>query len=310
MEPRHTPRWLDHFARAGHPRVEPLGAGMEAVVYRLGDGRIGKVWARRSAAEVTGLQQFYAELARGGLPFATPEIHEVRAVDGIVVSVERELPGTPLRQRVLDAGASTSEIAIACTAEVLQGLRRVPIAVSMERLRVLDEADPFWTGRWSGSLLGLMRRRVDRFGDQLRARVPGFDRLFAAVTERVASLPAAALAPLHGDLCPENLLVDEQCRVTAVIDFGFLSTVGDPAFDCAIAAGITDMYGPDARKLRQTLVEDLAGTLGYRAELLQLYLMVYAIVVSNAYDPLGRDGHFAWCVDLLNGEDLRGPVGM
>lgn len=48
---------------------------------------------------------------------------------------------------------------------------------------------------------------------------------------------------------------------------GRLTTEGDPAFDAAVAAA-------------------------------------YSLITANAYDPAGRDGHFAWCVTALNRADI------
>ena len=39
--------------------------------------------------------------------------------------------------------------------------------------------------------------------------------------------------------------------------------------------------------------------MGYQPEELTLYKAAYAVATSNAYDPNGRDGHFAWCAQML-----------
>lgn len=40
--------------------------------------------------------------------------------------------------------------------------------------------------------------------------------------------------------------MDEAGRPVAVLDFGFCTTAGDPAFEAAVTAAVWDMYGPDA----------------------------------------------------------------
>ena len=91
----------------------------------------------------------------------------------------------------------------------------------------------------------------------------------------------------------------------AVLDFGFFSTVGgDPAFDAAITASIYDMYvarrpagrSPDRRRTDCRF--------GYDPDRLAVYRAAYAVITSNAYDTLGQDGHFRWCVDMLRRDSV------
>jgi hypothetical protein len=84
---------MDHFAGRGYKDVEPLAAGMREGVYRLGGGLVAKVWATRSMAELLCLKDFYADVARANLPFATPEFLGVEDIDGMAVTLERELQG-------------------------------------------------------------------------------------------------------------------------------------------------------------------------------------------------------------------------
>ena len=84
----------------------------------------------------------------------------------------------------------------------------------------------------------------------LATAVPGLPDLVAAVTSRLRALPPAPPALVHGDLIAANVLVDEVRRPAAVLDFGFLTTAGDPAFDAAVTASIFDMYGAGARAPR------------------------------------------------------------
>ena len=77
----HTAAWIEHFTRRGYSDVRPLGSGAEGAIYRLGNGTVAKVWGGRREAELVRMQGFYADVARAGLPFATPVILgvEVRA---------------------------------------------------------------------------------------------------------------------------------------------------------------------------------------------------------------------------------------
>jgi aminoglycoside phosphotransferase (APT) family kinase protein len=308
----HSPGWLEHFRRAGYPDVQPLGAGVEGAVYRLGNGTVAKVWGRRRTAELLLWQAFYASLAAAGLPFATPVILGVDEVRGSAVTVERELPGRPL-QAWLDTGARRLDGRVTdAILGVLRALATVPGTAALRGLPVLDERRAFRRDGedFPGALSALLERRTARFGDLLRSRVPDFDRRYAAVIAGLAALDRRPDAVVHGDLFGENVLVDASGRPSAVLDFGFLTTAGDPRFDAAVTAAIMNMYGTHAGEVTEALTGRLAVDLGHPADVLRLYRAAYAIATSNAFTDDGTDGHFAWCVRQLTAPGVSAALGV
>ena len=114
------------------------------------------------------------------------------------------------------------------------------------------------------------------------------------------------LSLIHGDLCPPNVLVDAKSRrPVAVLDFGFMSTLGDPVFDASIASAIFNMYGPHAAAIDEQLMSSFSQRLGHGVEEMLAYRAVYSLLTSNAYDEHGLDGHYRWCVEMLNRDDVR-----
>jgi aminoglycoside phosphotransferase (APT) family kinase protein len=308
----HTPRWLRYFAAAGYPDAEPLAAGVEGAIYRLGGGTVAKVWGRKRVPELVALQRCYADVAAAGLPFATPLITTVEGVDGAAVTFERELVGRPLQQRLAADDRELDPAAVDCLVTVLRALATVPCTDSMRRLPVLDEDRPFWHGAvdFPTALVALLGRRAARFGALLRERVPDFDRRYARLVERLAAVPPVAPTVLHGDLFGENILVDQAARPTAVLDFGFLTTGGDPRLDAGISAAIMNMYGPHAADVTTDLTARLAAALDYPPEVLVLYRAGYAVATANAFTDDGTDGHFAWCATQLGSPAVTAALGL
>ncbi|GAA1941199.1 phosphotransferase family protein [Kitasatospora viridis] len=302
----HDEKWLAEFARLGHPGAEPLAAGMEGAVYRLGGGLVAKVWAHRSAAELARLQEFCAELAGQGLGFRTPRIHAVHATGLGLCTVEDELSGRPLATALGRDGELPGPEVVDRVLDVLALLAAVPTPERLGLLPVLDETAPLRDGRtgWAEALIALIDRRLDRFGHLLARQVPGLDRRVARLRQLLRSRPAGRDGLVHGDLVTANILVDEDLRPTALLDFGFLTTPGDPAFDAAVTASIVDMYGPRARETEALFDDALVARFGYPRELLLLHRAAYALITSNAYDPAGADGHFRWCVRMLLRKDV------
>ncbi|RKN39724.1 phosphotransferase family protein [Streptomyces hoynatensis] len=313
----HEEGWPAYVAARGYPGARPLAAGMEGAVYALDGGLVAKVWGVRSGTELERLRRFYEALGEAVPGLATPRIVEVLRpgeAGGPFVTIERRLTGAPLGGLLGPRGPWSVPRAAGCLLDVHAALSAAG-SPALRGLAVLDEPEPFWAGHgsWPAALLALIDRRTARFGARLSAAVPGFEGKLRRLRELVGGLGEVPLGLLHGDLVPDNVLAeagaDGRPRVTGVLDFGFLSTVGDPAFDAAVTAGVFDMYGPRRREAEALLDAAFTARFGYPPERLVLYRAVYGLITANAYDPEGRDGHFGFCADLLNREDTAALLG-
>ena len=307
----HTTEWLDRFRSRGHPHVRPLAAGVEGATYLLGDGTVAKVWSRRRAPELARRSRFYADLLAAGLPFATPDVLRVEEVDGVAVTVERELPGTPLQDRLdLDA-PELPPAAVDCVVTVVRALAGVPATDAMRRLPVLDEDRPLWTDAadFPTALLALLERRFAAHRDVLRRHVPDIDDRYRALRQRIRGLDRIPDTVLHGDVFGGNVLVDEALRPLSLLDFGFLSSAGDPRLDAGVTGAVMNMYGPHARSITTSLTHRLATDLGYPLDALLVYRAAYAVITGNFFTDDGSDGHFAWSVAQLTDPEVTVALG-
>lgn len=306
--PRHTDDWLRYFARRGHPDPRPLAAGVEGAVYRLGEGVVAKLWSGRPPADLELTRQVHADIARCPLPFATPRILDAEERDGVLVTYERELTGRPLRP---DSAAAPPERDLPtretdALLTVLRALATVPGTEAMRRLTVQGDDRPLWQGHTQGhtrfpdALAALVRRAARRHGHVLAARVPRLAARVESTARSLEELPDTPVTAVHGDLVPPNVHVDGAGRPVAVLDFGFFTTAGDPAFEAAVTAAVWDMYGPHAEHHTATLTHLFAAELHHDAGTMALYQSVYALTTYDLFSPDGSDGHFRWCAALLN----------
>jgi aminoglycoside phosphotransferase (APT) family kinase protein len=261
------------------------------------------VWSGRPPADLDLSRRVYADIARHPLPFTTPEILDTEVHDGVLVTYERELTGSPFRSEPVMTSAErdlpATETAALLT--VLRALAAVPGTEAMRDLTVQGDDRPLWRGhqRFPDALAALVRRAARRHGDVLAAHVPGLPAVVDRVVAALAVLPDSPITAVHGDLVPPNIHVDDTGRPTAVLDFGFFTTAGDPAFEAAVTAAVWDMYGPHAEHHAATLTGLFAGEFGYPAETLALYQAVYALTTYALFSSDGSDGHFHWCAALL-----------
>lgn len=185
---------------------------------------------------------------------------------------------------------------------VLRGLAAVPGTEVMRRLVVQGDDRALWEGhaRFPDALADLVLRAVRRRGGLLAARVPDLAGIVRATVDSLRALPGGGpVSVVHGDLVPPNIHVDDAGAPTAVLDFGFFTTAGDPAFEAAVAAAVWDMYGPYAERHTAALTRLFAEEFRYSAETLVLYRRAYALATYDLFSSDSGDGHFRWCAGVL-----------
>lgn len=211
-----------------------LGHGGEAWVYALDDDRVIRVLhAGGSADDVHRRQCLTDELARSSPVFALPEVVEVGEVDGRVFAIERRLPG----RSVMD---DLRHIEGAARARLIEAHLDAAAALGDLRLEPrrgfgdLMGDDAIVTPTWRTYLEQRATTNLARSLRELRS---------------IDGIALAALMPdtttaefVHLDAFAGNMLTD-GVRITAVIDIGPTSVVGDHRLDPL--AAVVYLSSPD-----------------------------------------------------------------
>lgn len=311
MDADRSAQWTALLLEEGLRVRSVLGSGMEGTVLELEQDRVAKVWHSRTADELETLRSFYEAVSRAEPSVRTPQIDRVLELDGQCATVEPRLHGRPLRSTMGADAYHLRSADIDCVLEVLSALRSIAPTDGMSVLPILPGEPAFDPRRtFEASLAELVERRTTTSRDPLAAHVPDLGAVVAAVTSSLHRQEPATACLVHGDLIPGNLLVDGGLEPTAVLDFGFLTTVGDPAFDAAIAASIHDMYGSRAAINEAVLSEAVMDRFGYDEQRLWVYRAAYALCTATCFSASGSDGHFRWCVGMLARPQVRESVGL
>ncbi len=305
---QHDARQL--LIRSGRRPAGHIGSGMEGHVFDIGDELVAKVWFAKTPGEIEPLQAFYEMLDALRLPFATPRILEIHDLPGGTVSIERVLRGTPLSELVDRDEREPPRFATDAVMSILTALRDHPAPDAQPILHILgvEQLDATPPHNAMPTLLHIVRRNVERYGDLLRRSVTDFDGVLERTVQQVSRLPDTGRSAVHGDLCPPNILLGPDRTVSAVVDWGFLSHVGDTTFDATIACGSYNLYGRHFRQTDDYLVSVCADLLGFDRQRLLVSRALYALLTSIAYSEDGTDGHFGWCVGNLNRDDVRAAL--
>ena len=199
-----------------------LGHGGEAWVYRLDETRVIRVLHEGQDPEaILERQALVDELRAGGAAFALPELLELHEIDARHFTIERRLPGVPVSERLqtLEGRARTRLIE-----------NYLAAAAALARLHLRPRG-------WFGDLVGREPVRAATWSDYLRHRAARSLRLAGPAFASVDAVELAAGLPdcdrpafVHLDAFAGNMLA-VGTEITAVLDIGATSAVGDPRLD-------------------------------------------------------------------------------
>lgn len=226
-------RWFDDTLQHDHGEFSAtlIAGGKSNLTYDVTDGTrswivrrppLGHVLA--TAHDMSREYRVMAALQTTDVPVpATYALCEDTDVLGAPFYVMDKVDGTPLR-----------------SAEQLQSIgpeRTRNIATALiDTLATLHSVDPDSVGLSDfGRPEGFLERQVRRWRKQLDAShcrdLPAADELHAQLENRIPEQGPAGI--VHGDYRLDNVLIDDQDRLLAVIDWE-MATLGDPVTDLAL----------------------------------------------------------------------------
>ena len=271
-----------------------LGSGGESWVYQLDDERILRI-AKGGATDrwyFEASKKFYDSLPK--LDFALPVIFAIEEHDGSIVSVENRIPGKPLSKLLPNLSPANKRKTFANYLAAVEKLKDITYP-DLPYGEILTE-DPVTSSTWSGFLSTLVQKAVAKH--DLRADVPKLDEVADETLAMISKLPNPTKSLVHGDYCPENMMVDSELNVTGIIDFSKQTVVGDSLMDVAgglLFLEVTDGYTPDNSEiLHDIIVEKYDASID---EVIQLYRLYYSFYWSG---EKGDKNLYRWCIDNLN----------
>jgi phosphotransferase family enzyme len=229
VRPQNTSAARQHLlAHFGLDLGAELGRGGEASVYALDAERVLRVPHLPSRPEALARHvAFLEELGRSAarVPFQIPEVLEQVAFGSEVVSVERRLPGRPLLEVLgaLSGPARTQLIRAHLDAASRIGDLQVERAFFGE----LNHPAAIRTRTFAEYLARRAQQSLQAGPDELRHLDP------VALASAWPEPESRAL--VHLDAFAGNMLTDGAV-ITAVIDFGVVSLIGDRRLDPLLTA--------------------------------------------------------------------------
>ena len=269
-----------------------LGEGGEAQVYALDDARVVRIYGEGGTlADEAARTDLLAEIrdAAQHLPFETPQVLEVGEKFGRIYAIEKRLPGTSLLQALKNSSGSVRTGLITQYMDAAWQLGTLNIEST--QYGEINHKNGLKTTTLQAYLAGRARHNLT-IADHTDIDIDT-DALAASMGE-----PPDGPAFVHLDYFAGNVMADGD-RISAVIDFGYSSIIGDRRMN-AVAAAVHLM----SPRITPTVIEDDRNTamawlrerdlLGYY-EHGEPWMACYWAFVPEADDPAA----YHWCRSIL-----------
>jgi aminoglycoside phosphotransferase (APT) family kinase protein len=296
MTPAERARLLTDF---GIDERALIGEGLESRVYALSDELVLRL-ARSASAHAPDQKRLKAFLdgLAGHLPFATPKIVELGPKG--LWRVEHRLPGEQLLARLRRVSDDRRDQALRHYVEACETMA----AVHFDHLpygHILAHA-PVTAPDWHAFLRETLSHFVSRNRLTIAHEVGDPYRLAEHAADMLVDLPVHPPKSLvHGDYFPGNVLVGLDLTVTALVDFGIYTVVGDPILDLAVACQtlefIAETAAQDARFVRDLVVERHGEAIIPALRFYRAWLAFSMADPANGKPPYPR--MFAWAITML-----------
>ena len=267
-----------------------LGAGGEAEVYAIGDDFVARLYRSSSTAVVQDAAhrvELCREIALGAtsLQFETPDVVGESVYDGRPVHLERRLAGVSVLDALGHVIGAQREKLITSYLDTAWAIGE--ITIERPFLGEIGRSDSIRSASW-GSYLGerAARSLVGSGFDDMDAQ------RLASDVEDLRESPTL----VHLDYCPANVLTDGE-RVSAVIDFGYSTIIGDRRMN--VAAAVTHLLAPQITP--SVLAEDAALVRDWVADSRLTQYVDGAVPWLAAYWTFASDDTalMAWCESVL-----------
>ena len=292
---------LHHF---GVTPKHLVAKGMEAEVYRYDADHVLKLYSgTASLARLRRLQEFYARLDTRSASYALPQIDTIIEKEGSIITLEKWREGRPMSDLLPSLDQMQLEQCMQTYLAAALELQGVGLRQPLDRYKLFDEEGISSTvdGDWHQFLMRLLAKQLGQVAPYLAGDVADFDAKVRRLQTILAQPYMGQYTLIHGDFFPGNLLVDAAGKVTALLDFGLLTMIGDYLFDIATSWVFFDMYDTLQANLRERYLAMVLDRLGEHARgVLYRYVLLYSMISANTYSRTCEDGHYQWCVANLN----------
>jgi aminoglycoside phosphotransferase (APT) family kinase protein len=267
-----------------------LGEGSESQTYRYTNNKVVKIYKSPvSVAYLRDLSAVYSLLAAYNLPFAIPEMYEIRQYDEVVYLIEKWLAGRPITAVYQLLDARQRQRLLQNYFEALTAFKTVTFDTASYGPVMRDPDDVAEYQTWHRFICETAPRKLPDIGSVLHEDGIDVDHVLAKFEQDVQALPRHPQKNfVHGDYFFGNVLVNDRLEISAVLDVSPWSVVGDHLMDIAGAVMFLDLYDYVSQQDRMYITDQALHVYGEDlSTYIQIYRVYYSLLLSDckSFDP-------------------------
>lgn len=161
------------------------------------------------------------------------QIYEIDEVDGVVYTREKRLQGIQMNKIIIGMNTSDRRRLYQNYYDVIRQVNMVEFP-KLPYGQIIKTSDSITSSSWTNFLIQALDKKVVKTQDLMRRSIKDFDKkveLFKNfITQHLVSTQKNLV---HCDYFLNNVLVNDDLSISAVLDFSAHAAVGDPRLDIA-----------------------------------------------------------------------------
>ncbi len=274
-----------------------IGEGGEAYVYNYGEDKVLKIFkSSPNKKEVEKMNQLFKLVDSMHLTFETPLILEIGEFKDSLFLIEKKLKGNTIDKVYSQLNAEQRKALLQNYLEAIESLSHI-FFDQLSYGTILSNVD---CTNWKEFIEEKSQSKKDIILPFLQEEGISYDEIISNFRNDIDTLqqyPAKNL--VHGDYFFGNVLVDENLTISAVIDFGWWSCIGDHLMDIAGVIMFLDLY-QEVSQIEKDYLNDLISKKYGTAfsHVLSIYRVYYSLLLADCKEPDPKA--YNWSIHNLN----------
>jgi hypothetical protein len=212
---------------------ELLGKGGEGYVFSYKNDLVIKIYDNADKKYLKSLQSFQSFLTTKYLPFTTPLIIKIDKSEETYYTIEKRLTGVLMEEKFPSVSEKDKYTMLNSYYEALKALNSIEL-LELPFGSIVDVSHEINDETWPGFLIKMLDYKLKKTGDRVAHDVINFEykvKLLSGIIKKELNINKKYL--VHADYFVNQVLVNENNEISAVLDISSHAVIGDPRLDIA-----------------------------------------------------------------------------